>query len=66
MAKPFEEVVMDDVMSKAEQRALVYGMWKVMGTNGYGQVTITIEKGHPRRIETTDSETLPRDDSGAR
>ena len=66
MGKPFEEVALVDVLSKAEQRALAYKLWEVMGTSGYGQVTITIEKGHPRRIETTDSETLPRNDSGGR
>ncbi len=63
--KPFEEDVIDDVLSKAEQRAFIYRLREVM-RRGFGKVSITVEKGHPRRIETTDSETLPNETSEVR
>lgn len=57
-AKVFKDVGIDDVLSKAEQRRFAVRLWEAM-RRGFGKVAITVEKGHPRRIETTDSETLP-------
>ena len=58
-AKVFKDVGIDDVLSKAEQRRFAVRLWEAM-RRGFGKVAITVEKGHPRRIESSATEMLPK------